>query len=204
VIQREESADYWRSLLTGLARDLERVRSGTASQSELESDWAQLARRLRVIADSIVRRRTLAGLDPDDLAHDVLARLQETGVLDRVRTASTPLGYLHRMMLNRALDLIRRQRRESELSDQYGAELQSALSGEAAEVSEDAEAHQVAALKQALKHVRPADRLILKRRFWEGRSTAQIAKELGISYTAAAVRLHRLLRRLADDLEDSP
>jgi RNA polymerase sigma factor (sigma-70 family) len=198
-----QGADYWRALITELARDLARTRAGESTRPAATNEWFQLARRLRVIAESIVRRPTLAGLDPDDLAQDALTRLQDARILDRVQRARTPIGYLYRMMLNRAIDVVRQQRREAGLRDRFDADLRSALYPETDEDAEEAASGRVARLRRALRQLPPNDRLMLRRRFWEGRDTAAIARELNISYAAAAVRLHRLLERLAGDLAET-
>lgn len=200
----EPGADYWRALIEELARDLEQVRHGGATGSSAEAAWIQLARRLRVVADSIVRRPGLGALDPEDLAQDVLTRLQDAGVLERVQSARTPIGYLYRMMLNGAVDTIRQQRREAGLRDRFDADLRSALYAETGETTDEAAAERVARLRRAVRELPAGDRLMLRRRFWEGRATAEIARELNISYGATAVRLHRLLERLATELADPP
>lgn len=53
-------------------------------------------------------------------------------------------------------------------------------------------------IHQALDKLRPRDREILLLTSWEGLSAPQLATALGCSPGAAAVRLHRARRRLAD------
>lgn len=57
-----------------------------------------------------------------------------------------------------------------------------------------------AALSEALSHLRPADAELLRLWAWEGLQPADVATVFGISPNAAAIRLHRAKRRLADEL----
>ncbi|HEX6159341.1 MAG TPA: sigma-70 family RNA polymerase sigma factor, partial [Thermoanaerobaculia bacterium] len=50
--------------------------------------------------------------------------------------------------------------------------------------------------RQLLGALPPEDRQILHLRFWRGFTIAEIAAELGISYSAAAMRIVRLLGKL--------
>ncbi|WP_375390165.1 RNA polymerase sigma factor [uncultured Amnibacterium sp.] len=58
----------------------------------------------------------------------------------------------------------------------------------------------VSALRDALGALRPADAELLRLWAWEGLQPADLAVALGISPNAAAIRLHRAKRRLADEL----
>jgi len=46
--------------------------------------------------------------------------------------------------------------------------------------------------------VDPEDRYLLFLRFYEGRTTKEIASLLGLSESAVKMRLHRLLKRLGE------
>ena len=59
-----------------------------------------------------------------------------------------------------------------------------------------------APVRDALTALRPQDAELLRLWAWEGLGPAEVAAVLGISANAAAVRLHRAKRRLADVLHD--
>ena len=53
----------------------------------------------------------------------------------------------------------------------------------------------------ALRELRPEDQEILRLAAWEGLNSAELAVTLGCSENAAAIRLHRARKRLAEQLE---
>jgi RNA polymerase sigma-70 factor (ECF subfamily) len=57
------------------------------------------------------------------------------------------------------------------------------------------------AVLEALRRLRPADREVLTLAAWEGLDTSGLARVLGCSRPAAAVRLHRARRRLERALD---
>ncbi len=61
-----------------------------------------------------------------------------------------------------------------------------------------------AAVRDALALLRPQDAELLRLWAWEGLGPAEVAAALGISPNAAAIRLHRAKRRLAEVLRDDP
>jgi RNA polymerase sigma factor (sigma-70 family) len=164
-----------------------------------------MARRVRVLSASQLRVLGHTGrIDLDDLVQDVLLRLQSGAVLERVASARNPLGYLLQIVRNAALDAVRRLRRETE---RYGSvpfhDLSPSLefiSFEQWAGSGEYRTLRLRRLREVLADLSEDDRRLLRWRFWEGRSTRDIAGELGASYSAVAVRIHRLLRRMRDDL----
>jgi RNA polymerase sigma factor (sigma-70 family) len=70
----------------------------------------------------------------------------------------------------------------------------------AAEVSEEEgqKAEAIERMKEALKSLRPEDRYLLRMRFWKGMRVDDIAEVIGVSYSATAVRLFRILSRLRE------
>ncbi|HVH89458.1 MAG TPA: sigma-70 family RNA polymerase sigma factor [Terriglobales bacterium] len=136
----------------------------------------------------------LQATEIDDLVQDALLKLQSLHIIDRIKAAVSPAGYIAIMLRNAATDLLRQRRRSFELSI---AEEFEAPSG----VDEDVATHYNAAkLRRALVRLTAEERNLLRMRFWRNLSIAQIAEILGTSYSAAAVRLFRILHRLREEL----
>jgi len=58
-------------------------------------------------------------------------------------------------------------------------------------------------LQSAVAALSPAERVLVRQRFWEGVSVADIARGLGEPYSRVAVRMFRLTRKLRRALESS-
>ena len=54
--------------------------------------------------------------------------------------------------------------------------------------------------RRALRALSPSERRLLKMRFWDNLTVAQIADVLGEPYSRVAVRLFRLIQRLKNGL----
>ncbi len=178
----------WDALLARLEADLS---FGEAAGRD-EAAWLLLTERLRSMAEALLRRYgPLKTSDAGDLAQDVLLSLQAPDGLRKLRAAKAPEGYLVVLLRNRIIDRLRRERSERRRDDHLS---------EAAGPSDPTPEERLA-LRIALETLSEADRQLLEMRFWENRSIQSIADELGINYSAAAVRLFRLLRRLQTHLE---
>lgn len=70
-----------------------------------------------------------------------------------------------------------------------------------AEPAVDAE---MAVLANAVRRLTEPDRELLRLIAWDGLTTREAARVLGISHTACRVRLHRIRRRLARQIADQP
>jgi RNA polymerase sigma-70 factor (ECF subfamily) len=64
-----------------------------------------------------------------------------------------------------------------------------------------AEHGELAEILAALRELRPEAQEVLRLAAWEGLTNAELAVALGCSENAAAIRLHRARKRLADELE---
>jgi RNA polymerase sigma factor (sigma-70 family) len=120
------------------------------------------------------------------------------------------LSYIHRTIENLCIDLFRAENRRPNLIalDDATAEVESAwqVSGDHSQVISSAE--DAAIIRQALSLLSPAERAALVMWEVEGRSTAEIAKELGIKETAvrhtvsrARASLRKILSELVIDEE---
>ena len=102
------------------------------------------------------------------------------------------------MIRNAANDLSRRERVERTSLGRL--QLEALL--EAAEHVAEKQDERIAALRKELLLLRPADRTLLRLRFWKKLSFAQIAEELQVPYSTVAVRMFRLLRVLRERLNE--
>lgn len=155
--------------------------------------WSELLDRARRTAAVLLSRYGVWTIDADDVAQDVVMRLYSAPALRRLRASGSVDGYLFVMIRNRVFDEIRRNRvrwRES-------------AEGEYAEDSGDGDLSldQRIALEEVLDELSPDEHTLIRLRFWEDRSIGDIAAELGLSYSAASVRIFRLLRKLRERLQ---
>ncbi len=103
----------------------------------------------------------------------------------RVRSANDPVAYVHGVLVKSFLS-DRRRRSSGELPV-----------GEVPErATEDADPVERAALLGALAELAPLDRAVVVLRFWEDRSVAETAADLGLSEAAVKNRSLRALRSL--------
>ena len=96
------------------------------------------------------------------------------------------------MMRNAATDLMRKQQRGQEVEIDVVDELPFSDCADVQRVTSE----QTERLQKALLLLRPEEQALLQMRFWGGLRIAEIAQELGLSYSATAVRLFRILHRL--------
>lgn len=174
------ASEDWASLVAELESEL-RSRPAEARPANLGA-WADLRRHLRRMA-----RLLAAPDDADDVVQTVLLKLQSPEALQRMRASRSPEGYATVMVRNAAIDAVRR-RATAVAKDEPPV-------FEGADEALDTQA-QRAAVVDMLDSLAASDRLLLRLRFWEDLSIADIARRLGMPYSTVAVRLFRLLRRL--------
>ena len=148
--------------------------------------------------------------DPD-LAADALQEAFATA-LERAadfRGESSLGTWLHRIVYNKAIDLLRKRGREAALPDEESLPLgpdDDRLSRAASwarppdEILLGAEA--VAALERAVRELTPMQRMVFEMREVEGRGTEEVAEILGIPAGTVRVHLHRARLRLRALLAD--
>jgi RNA polymerase sigma factor (sigma-70 family) len=156
-----------------------------------------------VLLNELPRLRRLAGRlappgqEPDDLAQDVLERAWRTRA--RFRAAAQPSTWLHRMMLNRVVDLTRRAPPAVPIDAEDWRLVE--IDDPAAVV---ARAEDEAELRQALSRLDPRDRTALVLFDGEGLSAEQVSQVCGGSATAIHKRVQRARWRLARQLASRP
>ena len=135
---------------------------------------------------------------PTAVAADVVAEvfLVAWRRLDQVPQEALPwlLGVARKTLANERRGWRRRAALADALAENSGAELR-------ARAVDEEEGLQ--ALGDAVARLGEIDRDLLRLIAWDGLTTREAARVLGISYAACRVRLHRLRRRLVRDLDQS-
>ncbi len=110
----------------------------------------------------------------------------------RVRGADDPVAYLHGVLIKSFLS--ERRRRSS-------SEVRLATTPDTAVA--EADPTERLALMTALRDLAPLDRAVVVLRFWEDRSVADTARDLGLTEAAVKNRCLRALRTLRVSLTDT-
>lgn len=183
----------WDDLVSRLEDDLRARESDDPLRSLDDEAWeiaGQLLRsRARVVAHSY------SGLQPadvEDLVQNVLLKMQTAVTIRRLLAARSSEGYVFVMLRNAANDLVRRRQLEKNIFKPL----------EERNVGPDYvhRTESAVVIAQVLESLSESDRELLRMRFWRNMTIAEIAQETGMSYSATAVRLFRILHRLRDQL----
>jgi RNA polymerase sigma factor (sigma-70 family) len=134
----------------------------------------------------------------EDVVQAVLLKLQSPHVLEQIRLAEFKMGYMIVMIRNTAHDLARRRIVERDALQRLGQHFVEALEPPTPE-----EPNREDRLAEQLSRLSSEDRELLTFRFWSGLRIGEIAARRKESYSAVAVRLFRLLRRLEERLRQS-
>lgn len=188
----------WRSLLKLVDHDLERRSRGAASAPEAGSAWLEVGRRVYYYALAITR--TWDGLndqDAEDLAADLMLRLQDRRLVLRMTRVGVPAGYFHAILRNSARDLWKR--RQFQITPLEEGRLGEFLQ-ETTQAGEQRSAL-VERLRAELLLLDREERLILELRFERQLKLKEIAAVFDVNFSAVAVRLHRVIRKLKARLE---
>ena len=114
----------------------------------------------------------------------------------RLTRSDNPVGYARTTLINTFLSHRRLRRNRETPTDTIG---ETAYAGDTAGPTAVLGADELATrhdLMAALRQLSPVDRTVLVARFWEDRSVAETAADLGISQAAVKQRSHRALERL--------
>lgn len=187
----------WADLVERLELDLiSRQVSGSGGRDE--DAWEMAKRLLRLQGRMLlVMYPAMHREDMDDVVQEMLLKLQSLETMRRLRLAGSPAGYVAVMMRNVVTDRLRKRFREQDRMEEFleNVALQPRVFAEELPTDE-----KTARLRKALKNLNPADRELLQMRFWRNMEIGRIAKTMGLSYSAAAVRLFRILHRLREEM----
>lgn len=144
--------------------------------------------RFQAVARSTLRRWKLSRHDVDDITSIVATRLSNpssraTHVLSMINTMKARRAYLSAMVRTAAIDYIRNQVR-------YDRVLRTAPAKQ--HVDGDSRVRYA----EALEALSSDEASLVIRRVFAGESLSEIAASLGITYTAASVRIFRIFRKL--------
>jgi RNA polymerase sigma factor (sigma-70 family) len=164
-----------------------------------EGAWEELYRRLERYARTVLHSTSSGNLEsPEDLAQETLVKLLEsTGALSRLDANQSPEGYLKVAVRNAARDLARRKVLATKALQQLAGDKRLSLRP----AREDERA---AALADEVNRLSAEQRQLLRWRFHEGLDIGEIARRLGESYSAVAVRLFRIVKYLKSRLGTPP
>lgn len=161
---------------------------------------------LQAVAAHRLGSRLSASYDPADIVQDVwIAVLPKLGTLQLrgPRTTPTVLKYLTTAVVNRIRNLLEKhlaRQIANEPGDAGMDNLQDPVSGI---VTKAMRAESAAAVRRALAELDERDRQIVIRRGIEQQPLRVVAEHLGIEAGTAAVRFHRALKRLQQQLPRS-
>jgi RNA polymerase sigma factor (sigma-70 family) len=169
--------------------------------SEKGSDaWVTIADVVRRIA-SQVRYASVpsAVVDTDDVAASMLVRLQSATLRQRIIAARSPIAYLRGMARFVLIDHLRK----SESTVPIEANIPNLAVPDPTAMAELLGRMNVAVerLQSALASLPPSEQMLVRQRFWEGMSVADIARGLGEPYSRVVVRMFRVTRKLRRALE---
>jgi RNA polymerase sigma factor (sigma-70 family) len=185
----------WDSLLIRLERDLQARNRGDLTSTD-DAAWVEVSGLIRRYSEVFSRRGQLDSDAADEIAQETLIKLQNVDTIRRLRAAGSPTGYILVMVRNLVIDTVRRRRRtmpvEIPLSEELISEYEPAVG--------QGDAERTARLRAALASLRPEERELLRLRFWRDLSISEIAERTGLNYSAAAVRLFRILKSLREKL----
>ncbi|HEX8363160.1 MAG TPA: sigma-70 family RNA polymerase sigma factor [Longimicrobium sp.] len=181
--------DRWEAWLAMLTRGI------AIGDRERDAAWQEVSQRARHIAGVLLRQYDVWTIDAEDVVQDVLVRLYSSSALRRMQASGSADGYLFVVIRNRILDESRRNR------VRWGSD-DDALDS-ATPAPDELSLDQQIALDEVLRELTPDEYTLIRLRFWEDRSINDIAAELGVTYSAASVRLFRLLRKLRERLQQS-
>lgn len=180
----------WNALVARLEEDL--LARKHFNRMTDDDAWVTAGRLLRVQARIVLS--TYSGLQPEDaedLAQNVLVKLQSLSTMRQLRAARSAQGYIVVMLKNAANDLIRRRQVELKFVGRTVTERSEAMTKFSI-----APLERSLVLAEAIDELSEDDRTLLVLRFESGLAIGEIAKFLNLSYAATAARLFRLLQRL--------
>ena len=187
----------WADLIPKLEAELRERENEVAAPREHEDVWLVAERILRKQGYLLRRSHSLPEEDIEDTIQEVLVKLQSLATIRKIKASGSPSGYIAVMIRNAATDVIRRKKRELgyEVNEHRLQENRSFKSPQDDKTS---------GLLQALQALTGEERALLEMRFWQDMSIGEISTRLGISYSAAAVRVFRTLKRLREILAGRP
>jgi RNA polymerase sigma-70 factor, ECF subfamily len=165
-----------------------------------ERAWGQFVDLYTPLLFSWARRSGETETDAADLVQEVFVTLVQILPSFQYESAGSFRGWLRVLLLNKLRDRLRRKARHEKAIGHMAAEVEVP---DSAEAFWDAEYRQELA-RQALRLMQAQFAATTWKACWEtvvgGRSTSEVARELGISANAVNIAKCRVLRRLRQEL----
>jgi RNA polymerase sigma factor (sigma-70 family) len=188
----------WHKLIARLEADL-RARDGKAAEHDRDdAAWKTLTAYLGTIGRAALRKRytVLSESDISDILQNVLVKLQSLDTLRKIKLAGSPLGYLFVMLNNETIDYIRSRRN----AGSFAAEYQDGLADnykllQTIEYDRQARSELFRKIKLSAE-----DLELIKMKFIDDCTIAEMAARKKTTYSAMAVRLHRLMSRIKNSI----
>ena len=190
---------HWETLLARIEADLKARKSGADENLLDNSAWETLEEILLYQGRVVVPHAGLEYEDIEDIVHGVLLKLQSIEVIRRLQATRSPEGYTFVMLRNAANDLARKRQLERRLFspiEDLGPSDEALSSPEFVRAIEES-----SIAKTVLQHLTEEEMSLIRMRFGEDMSIAEIAAAMKMSYSATAVRLFRILHRLRKSME---
>jgi RNA polymerase sigma factor (sigma-70 family) len=176
----------WRNYLTG-------VESGDSSISE--RSWLYIIEYIDEMSVQVLGEYPqLFHVAAEDLRQIILLKLQDPDVRLKLFRSTAPHAYLLAMMRHHVIDLLRRSRVERKVFHEF---LRQRLRRRKSSVPDE----RMQKLQVQLAKLNTDERQLVEMRYRLNLSIEEIAEALGISYSAAAVRLHRLKAKLREGMD---
>lgn len=182
----------WEVLIPRLEADL--MASQLGSRGRDEQAWEDARQLLRARAPSALLRYAgfVSPENVEDLVQNVLVKFQNLKTIRRMKAARSSEGYVSVILKNAAIDYGKQYRMpdlESLTEHEHDPRIERYTPRS---LSPD----EAIGLAEALDYLSDNERFLLDMRFWQNLRIAEIAEKTGKSYSATAVSLFRLLKRL--------
>jgi RNA polymerase sigma factor (sigma-70 family) len=178
---------------------LQQIKAHGPHSTQASDAWVTITDIVRRIASQMrYASAPSAVIETDDVAASMLVRLQSATLRDRISVARSPTAYLRGMARYVLIDHLRKLEKTVPL-ESVTATIASEDPATVVLLSPGIAA--VGRLLAAIHDLSPAEQKLVRQRFWEGMSVADIARGLGEPYSRVVVRMFRLTRKLRRALE---
>jgi len=165
------------------------------SHESVSPDFEEIYRQYAPLVYRTARAVTGSPEDAEDVLQTIFLKLIRQEFPPDLK--NNPQAYLYRAAVNASLNIVRRRRREVLVEDSGPFDVP-------APADTDNEDPELQRLYEGLSQLKPDAAEILILRYMHSKGLAEIARELGVSRTAVAVRLFRSRARLKALLRETP
>jgi len=181
-----DDQERWRNYLTG-------VESGDSCI--MNNSWRYIIECIDEMSVQVLSEYPqLFHVAAEDLRQIILLKLQDPEVRLKIFRSTAPHAYLLATMRHHVIDLLRRSRVERKVFHEF---LRQRLRRRKSSVPDE----RVQKLQVQLAKLNTDELQLVEMRYGLNHSIEEIAEALGISYSAAAVRLHRLREKLRESMD---